>query len=89
MLFRTLDYKCGSNMRAILNKACFYIEQTGWINFTILKQIHLTFIVYCVTIQFLCQGSSAGLERWSHKPEVGGSSPPLDTNNLRILLLIL
>ena len=30
----------------------------------------------------MCQGSSAGLERWSHKPEVGGSSPPLDTNLL-------
>ncbi len=27
----------------------------------------------------LRQGSSAGLERWSHKPEVGGSSPPFDT----------
>ncbi len=27
----------------------------------------------------LSQGSSAGLERWSHKPEVGGSSPPFDT----------
>ena len=27
----------------------------------------------------VCQGSSAGSERWSHKPEVGGSSPPLDT----------
>ena len=27
----------------------------------------------------VCQGSSAGLERWSHKPEVGGSSPPISS----------
>ena len=30
-------------------------------------------------LSILWQGSSAGLERWSHKPEVGGSSPPLVT----------
>lgn len=34
----------------------------------------------------LCQGSSAGLERWSHKPEVGSSSLPLDTNTYSDLL---
>src|SRR4051812_6077627 len=28
------------------------------------------------------RGSSAGLERWIHNPEVGGSSPPLGTSSL-------
>ncbi len=36
-----------------------------------------------------CRCSSAGLERWIHNPEVGGSSPPIGMSGLQVWLRLI